>query len=119
MFSWHINCLRNGMRATYLAFVSVFLAGAVAQAQGVQPITISSAASGANSVAADSIASIYGQNFTNQTQSATILPLPASLAVPLDLGVYTPFFVELFGTGMPVVVTVDGQRSNTVFIQIQ
>jgi uncharacterized protein (TIGR03437 family) len=67
------------MRATSLLFVSVFLFGVAARAQ-VQRITIGSAASGATSIAPDSLASIYGRNLTDQTQVAKTLPLPTSLA---------------------------------------
>jgi uncharacterized protein (TIGR03437 family) len=66
------------MRWTF-SVLSLFLFGIAAQGQ-VQKIAIGSAASGATSVAPNSLASIYGQNLTNQTQDVTTLPFPTTLA---------------------------------------
>jgi len=67
------------MRLTFLLVVSVFLSGFSALGQ-VQQVVIGSAASGATTIAPDSLASIYGQNFTTQAQQAKTLPFPTSLA---------------------------------------
>ncbi|HKE21497.1 MAG TPA: hypothetical protein VKB88_03845 [Bryobacteraceae bacterium] len=68
------------MRTTGLILVTFFPLGLAAAAQDVPTLAIGSAASGAATIAPNSIASAYGQNLTTQTESATILPLPTSLA---------------------------------------
>ena len=68
------------MRSVFPVLISVCLLPFAAQAQLVPRLAVGSAASGATTIAPDSIASAYGLDLTSQTQSATSLPLPTSLA---------------------------------------
>lgn len=68
------------MRSVLRFFVSAGLIVIAAYGQLVPRLAIGSAASGATTIAPGSIASAYGLDLTNQTQSAGSLPLPTTLA---------------------------------------
>lgn len=67
------------MRSVLRFFVCIFLVVVGASGQLVPRLAIGSAASGATTIAPDSIASAYGLDLTNKTESATSLPLPTTL----------------------------------------